>query len=970
MSSSDLVQLVEHVAHFLPAQGPIGVFIHHNTLHAFEDEPFDAAVVSAARRFGCEPFLAEDVYRDHLRRGRIAERDLDAVIAAELGARAHEQSACGLSHADLWRRVLVHGIPEARGTSLAWVLGETDALDRFREDLPVDVRELLDPETAREQRHAVRALWQACVEAIARSAYVPETHARALVRHRDLLVEVCNVDPDAWTRPVQIRFVGAYLDQGWSHWAMPERERGLYACFCALYSQPVGKLVGSWGRYLAQLVAEDRAAGRDAVASLARSLDDLGIAAAEREELLVQEALALRGWAGMVRQLEERPDRVPAFPLPARLVDYLAVQLLLSRAALHHAIALTGLRVSLAELRPTLRARLPAPAAPSAVERAWPIFHAAQLAGLTAPLVAALDAAEVTRLEDELAGLDGLMRRKLFHHAFERHLRCRFYDALAAHVRHPPPDEPAFQAIFCLDDREESMRRHLEEIDPRVETFSTAGFFGVAMYYRGAHAAHARPLCPIAIKPASYVTEVEARTAVARLQNVQRRVAGSVDRNIHVGSRTIGRGAVITALLGALWMIPLVLRVLFPWSRRGISKLRTALSIRTESRLDLEPEPGEPPLGSRYGFDVDECARIVHGQLATLGIANRFAPLVFAFGHGSTSLNNPQQSAYDCGACGGGRGGPNARAFAQMANDPRVRAKLAELGLQIPDGTWFVGGQRNTASNDLELFDLDQIPDRLREAFEAARDTLDEARRREAHERCRRFESAPPSWFPDTAALLHVQARAADLAQPRTECGHATNAFCLVGRRARTRGLFLDRRAFLVSYDPTTDPDGTALARVLAAVVPVCVGISLEYFFGFVDPTGYGCGTKLPHNVTSLLGVMDGAQSDLRTGLPWQMVEIHEPVRLPFLVEARPEVLARILAEDERLAGLVERGWMYLASLDPDSGHIHEIGPWGARPYVPEQPLAVVRGTSRTHYAGHLGHLAFVRIEPRAGDTA
>ena len=29
---------------------------------------------------------------------------------------------------------------------------------------------------------------------------------------------------------------------------------------------------------------------------------------------------------------------------------------------------------------------------------------------------------------------------------------------------------------------------------------------------------------------------------------------------------------------------------------------------------------------------------------------------------------------------------------------------------------------------------------------------------------------------------------------------------------------------------------------------------------------------------------MDGAASDLRTGLPWQMVEIHEPVRLLFVV--------------------------------------------------------------------------------------
>lgn len=67
----------------------------------------------------------------------------------------------------------------------------------------------------------------------------------------------------------------------------------------------------------------------------------------------------------------------------------------------------------------------------------------------------------------------------------------------------------------------------------------------------------------------------------------------------------------------------------------------------------------------------------------------------------------------------------------------------------------------------------------------------------------------------------------------------------------------------------------------------MCAGISLEYYFSYVDNTGWGCGTKLPHNVASLLGVMDGAASDLRTGLPWQMVEIHEPVRLLFVIEIR-----------------------------------------------------------------------------------
>jgi hypothetical protein len=37
-----------------------------------------------------------------------------------------------------------------------------------------------------------------------------------------------------------------------------------------------------------------------------------------------------------------------------------------------------------------------------------------------------------------------------------------------------------------------------------------------------------------------------------------------------------------------------------------------------------------------------------------------------------------------------------------------------------------------------------------------------------------------------------------------------------------------------------------ALERVLQAAVPVCAGINLEYYFSRVDPTGWGCGTKLP----------------------------------------------------------------------------------------------------------------------------
>src|SRR5262249_53576247 len=66
-----LSEAIEHGAHLLPAQGPISIFIHHNTLHAFEDLPFEAAVERAGAVLGTEPFLAESRYRDKLAAGRI-----------------------------------------------------------------------------------------------------------------------------------------------------------------------------------------------------------------------------------------------------------------------------------------------------------------------------------------------------------------------------------------------------------------------------------------------------------------------------------------------------------------------------------------------------------------------------------------------------------------------------------------------------------------------------------------------------------------------------------------------------------------------------------------------------------------------------------------------------------------------------------------------------------------------------------
>ena len=53
-----------------------------------------------------------------------------------------------------------------------------------------------------------------------------------------------------------------------------------------------------------------------------------------------------------------------------------------------------------------------------------------------------------------------------------------------------------------------------------------------------------------------------------------------------------------------------------------------------------------------------------------------FGRLVVLLGHGARSVNNPFIAAYNCGACCGREGGPNARVFARYANDREVSRLL------------------------------------------------------------------------------------------------------------------------------------------------------------------------------------------------------------------------------------------------------------------------------------------------------
>jgi len=819
------------------------------------------------------------------------------------------------------------------------------------------------------------------------------------IRHRDWLLEASGEDSDQVVHDVLIRFCAAFLDQGLAHWPLPQREAGFFAAFTSYTNHRLGP-PDRWLRPIRSEWKRLHRAGMTPLDAIHESLELLGVARGEEEEYLKQTLLALRGFASMIWQMETRGDRVACPAPPGSLVEFIAVRLILERLAIQFVARNTlGFRGALAELPAEAARRCRRRNGGGVDQRAFLVFQMAQLHGWSPQTLARLSFHQWRRLIAEIESFSGHDRRRVYHLAYERRHRMQTLDAIAAHAptalrrfsrpvpslavepngeegdaarslsaRRVAESAPHFQVICCIDEREESLRRHLEEVAPDCQTFGTAGFFAVAMYYRGAADAHYSPLCPVVIKPRHYVAESVALPAqqAERRRRIRRRAIGTVTHRLHLGSRTFA-GGWLAAVLGSLASLPLVMRILFPRATAQLRRfVRGFVATPTQTHLQLERSQTEPgPNPGHVGYQVDEMVSIVERLLHDIGLTRDFARLVIVVGHGSSSMNNPHEAAHDCGACGGGRGGPNARAFAQMANDVRVRTLLAERGLSIPDKTWFVGAYHNSCDDSVAYYDLDRLPTAHESDWERLKAAMDETRRRSAHERCRRFESAPLD-LDEEAALRHVEGRAEDLSQVRPEYGHATNALCFVGRREWSRGLFLDRRAFLQSYDPAQDDaDHTILTRILQAVVPVCAGINLEYYFSVVDPTGYGCGTKLPHNITSLLGVMNGAASDLLPGLPWQMVEIHEPLRLLLVIETTPAALLRIMERDAAIARLIHGRWVQLAAIDPASGQIHLFQHGRFEKYCPASTRLPAVGSSVEWYRGWREHLSFAEIQGR-----
>ncbi len=795
--------VLHELKHFLPTQTPLKDFIHHNSLHAFQEMKFYDAIFKASKIFGYQVTLQLSEFRELFRIGRIREDILQRTITERKG---QEQIF-------LWKQKLLH---QSYEVSVTPRIG------------------------------SLRAHWKS-------------DHG---------------LDLDNLVQPLLFRVLCSYLDQGISIWKFPYREEGFLHSIRTLEQE-------SFTSFFNTRRAKDLLHHGDC--SIRNLLQIVVGDEAYFEQYLFDQQFSHRGWSGIVCAIEAAPHSL----LDKRnicLHDLLVFELLLEIDALQ-----------------------------SKLGDGWK------------PLSSSIHTKPVRLLEDVPSSeLNEVLM--IWQDAFESSYYDQVLAGIAA-VRQKPrehKERKTFQAMFCIDERECSLRRHVELMDPYCETLGTPGFFGVEFYFQPQGAQFYDKLCPAPVTPKYLIKESEVHE--------KRKHELLYSSKTH----TFFAGLVNTFILGYWAAARLLQNIVNPRMSPAISN--AFAHMHKTSKLSIENRDiSNRENDLQVGFTLTEMAARVEAMLRGIGLIKDFAPVIYVVAHGSSSANNPHHGAHDCGACSGRPGSVNSRVFSFMANHTEVRALLNERGISIPDATVFIGGLHDTASDQVEFYDTDKLDKETAALHQQYVGVFEVALDHNAKERSRRFASINTRMSLPKVRKAILD-RSVSMFEPRPELGHGTNTLCIIGRRDLTKGLFLDRRAFLNSYDYRTDPDGKLLTGLMRPIGPVCGGINLEYYFSRVDNYKLGAGTKLPHNVMGLIGVANSSDGDLRPGLPLQMIEVHDPVRLLVIVEHLPEIVLKAIQAAPEMYEWYINEWVHILAVHPGTHQFYMFRKGSFEPYTPLTP--------------------------------
>lgn len=600
----------------------------------------------------------------------------------------------------------------------------------------------------------------------------------------------------------------------------------------------------------------------NAESAIVTCLNCLNPKESQREKILSYLLTTIPGWAGYIKYLVEWSSALSLSKIPVTLQDFLAIRLVLGCLL-------------------------------------WPkMAHS--------PVITQQEKMNYIPLINQLLKVKN--KEEIYKNQLLSFLKTKGIQMVAKHNN----NKPETQIVFCIDTRSEPLRRALEA-QGNYETIGFAGFFGLPVNIFDYDLKQAFPSCPVLMKPEDTIEET-VNCSPQQSERDKQRIG--IQTKIKLFYQSLKYNFVtpfaLVEILGpwcGLWMLAKTLNPLWALKLKGIA----SNLIRSE----LPRVPHLAPTENTRGISLMKQCTYAENALRMMGLTHKFAPLVVFCGHGSETQNNAYASALDCGACGGRHGGMNAQLLSIILNQENVRNELTRRNINIPNNTHFLAAEHNTTTDEVTIFSNETLLEEGKLILKKLTSDLHLARHKVAKWRSHRMG------YKGRRFLEHTRKRSMDWAQTRPEWGLAGNASFIIGPRSLTKEINLNGRAFLHSYDWQNDTNGWQLEIIMIAPLIVAQWINSQYFFSTLNNIAYGSGSKITHNLTGKIGIMQGNASDLMHGLPLQSVCIkdqipfHEPLRLLAVVYAPVDRVELIIKKQEILQKLFGNSWMSLIVFDP-----------------------------------------------------
>jgi uncharacterized protein YbcC (UPF0753/DUF2309 family)/NADH:ubiquinone oxidoreductase subunit 5 (subunit L)/multisubunit Na+/H+ antiporter MnhA subunit len=493
----------------------------------------------------------------------------------------------------------------------------------------------------------------------------------------------------------------------------------------------------------------------------------------------------------------------------------------------------------------------------------------------------------------------------IFQLALEKSWQRKLFNQILENNSKDTNQQKTLQMIFCIDVRSEVFRRNLESLDKRFQTLGFAGFFGFPIEYFRLGESIGQSQCPVLLTPNSKISETIKGKTLLEIKNIiQTRAIKETAENIW--NKFKMSAVSCFSFVGPIGFayLPKLLKDSFP-----------KFKINKEESYKLEPSlEYSDNHGVEFGLSLDRRTTVAYQALQAMSLTKDFAKFIIITGHAGSAVNNPHKAGLDCGACGGHSGESNAKIAVEVLNDPIVRKALELKNIFIPQDTFFLAAIHDTTTDQITVFNQEFLNLNTKLELCSILEKIDQASDLARKERASKL-------FIEQTQSNSIFERSIDWSQVRPEWALAGCSAFIAAPRSLTKDLNLEGKVFLHDYIWQDDSNFNILNLIMTAPMIVASWISYQYYASVVDNKTFGSGNKVLHNVSGLIGVLEGNGGDLRSGLPIQSLHdgttwIHEPKRLTVLLEAPIDQINKVIQNNELVKNLLDNQWIHLFAIN------------------------------------------------------